>query len=114
MFKRTGKLAWSKMQWPSRMTIIEITPFRNGWQVYESASVQPVFLNQQDATTPLAALAFGQARFAFSIRAATSNASFRLVRRIADCDVSAVDVLTAESTSHGLRVREIGRPEKEV
>ncbi len=31
------------------MTVIEIRPFRNGWQVYESAGVQPVFLNQQDA-----------------------------------------------------------------
>ena len=31
------------------MTIIEIRPFRNGWQVYESAGVQPAFLNQQNA-----------------------------------------------------------------
>jgi hypothetical protein len=31
------------------MTIIEIRPFRNGWQVYESAGVQPVFLNQEQA-----------------------------------------------------------------
>jgi hypothetical protein len=31
------------------VTVIEIRPFRNGWQVYESAGVQPVFLNQQDA-----------------------------------------------------------------
>ena len=31
------------------MTIIEIRPFRNGWEVYESAGVQPVFLNQEDA-----------------------------------------------------------------
>jgi hypothetical protein len=31
------------------MTIIEIRPFRNGWQVYESAGVQPVFLSQQQA-----------------------------------------------------------------
>ena len=31
------------------MTVIEIRPFRKGWQVYESAGVQPVFLNQQDA-----------------------------------------------------------------
>jgi len=28
------------------MTIIEIRPFRNGWQVYESPGVQPVFLDQ--------------------------------------------------------------------
>lgn len=31
------------------MTIIEIRPYRNGWQVYESPGVQPVFLNQEDA-----------------------------------------------------------------
>ncbi len=31
------------------MTVIEIRPFRNGWQVYESPGVQPVFLNQEDA-----------------------------------------------------------------
>jgi hypothetical protein len=31
------------------VTIIEIKPFRNGWQVYESAGVQPVFLSQQQA-----------------------------------------------------------------
>jgi hypothetical protein len=31
------------------VTIIEIRPFRNGWQVYESAGVQPVFLSQQQA-----------------------------------------------------------------
>jgi hypothetical protein len=31
------------------MTVIEIRPYRNGWQVYESPGVQPVFLNQEDA-----------------------------------------------------------------
>jgi hypothetical protein len=31
------------------MTVIEIRPFRNGWQVYESAGVQPVFLDQEQA-----------------------------------------------------------------
>jgi len=31
------------------MIIIEIRPFRNGWQVYEAAGVQPVFLNQEQA-----------------------------------------------------------------
>jgi hypothetical protein len=33
------------------VTIIEIRPFRNGWQVYEGADVQPVFLNQEQAIT---------------------------------------------------------------
>ena len=31
------------------MTIIEIRPFRNGWQVYESVVMQPVFLDQEQA-----------------------------------------------------------------
>ena|SRR5215471_2321444 len=31
------------------VTIIEIRPFRNGWQVYESAGVQPVLLNRGQA-----------------------------------------------------------------
>jgi hypothetical protein len=31
------------------MTIIEIRPFRNGWQMYESVVMQPVFLDQEQA-----------------------------------------------------------------
>ena len=31
------------------MTVVEIRRFRNGWQVYENACVQPVFLNQEQA-----------------------------------------------------------------
>jgi hypothetical protein len=31
------------------VTIIEIRPFRNGWQVYECVGVQPVFLSQEQA-----------------------------------------------------------------
>jgi hypothetical protein len=31
--------------------VIEIRPFRNGWQVYEGAGVQPVFLSQESAIT---------------------------------------------------------------
>jgi hypothetical protein len=30
-------------------TIIEIKLYRNGWQVYEAPSVQPVFLTQEQA-----------------------------------------------------------------
>ena len=32
----------------SAVTIIEIRPFRNGWQVYEAPGVQPVFLNPKE------------------------------------------------------------------
>jgi hypothetical protein len=31
------------------MTVIEVRPFRNGWQVYEAPGVQPVFLSQAQA-----------------------------------------------------------------
>lgn len=31
------------------VTIIGIRPFRNGWQVNESAGVQPLFLDQEQA-----------------------------------------------------------------
>jgi len=31
------------------VTIIEIRPYRNGWQVYEAPGLQPLFLNQEDA-----------------------------------------------------------------
>jgi hypothetical protein len=31
------------------MTIIEIRPFRNVWQVYEAPGVQPVFLTKEQA-----------------------------------------------------------------
>ena len=31
------------------MTVIEVRPFRNGWQVYEAPGVQPVFLTQEQA-----------------------------------------------------------------
>ena len=41
------------------MTIIEIRPFRNSWQVYEAPGVQPVFLNQESAID----YAIGRARF---------------------------------------------------
>jgi hypothetical protein len=32
------------------VTVIEIRPFRNGWQVYEAPGVQLVFLSQEQAT----------------------------------------------------------------
>jgi hypothetical protein len=31
------------------VTIIEIRPYRNGWQVYECAGVEPVFLSKEQA-----------------------------------------------------------------
>jgi hypothetical protein len=35
------------------MTIIEIRPFRNGWQVYEAPGVQLVFLNWETSDLSL-------------------------------------------------------------
>jgi hypothetical protein len=31
------------------VAVIEIRPFRNGWQVYEEPGLQPVFLRQEQA-----------------------------------------------------------------
>ena len=31
------------------MAVIEIRPYRNGWQADESPGIQPVFLKQEDA-----------------------------------------------------------------
>jgi hypothetical protein len=39
----------AKMQTDLQITIIEIRPYRNGWEVYEAPGVQPVFLNQEQA-----------------------------------------------------------------
>lgn len=47
------------------MTIIEIRPFRNGWQVYECPGVQPVFLDQEraiDYAETRACFRFGEIR----------------------------------------------------
>jgi hypothetical protein len=33
------------------MTVIEIRPFRNGWQVFEAPGVQPVFLTTESSLT---------------------------------------------------------------
>jgi hypothetical protein len=60
------------------MTVIEIRPCRNGWQVYESPGVQPMFLAQEQAFDyALAARAFALARFALWIQLARSRASRR-------------------------------------
>jgi hypothetical protein len=64
MFTRTAKLAWQKTQSAS-CDIIEIRQYRDDWQVYESAGVQPVFLNQEDAidyATGRACFRFGEIR----------------------------------------------------
>ena len=47
------------------MTIIEVRPFRNGWQVYEAPGVQPVFLKKEQAidyATCLACFRTGEIR----------------------------------------------------
>ena len=49
MFTRTDTLGSNETQNGLDATIIELRPFRNGWQVYETAGVQPVFLNEEDA-----------------------------------------------------------------
>ena len=46
--EQVGSLA-QKRKGSLYVTIIEIRPFRNGWQVYETPGVQPVFLSQEQA-----------------------------------------------------------------
>jgi len=48
MFKRTDKVDCRKCK-GYIVTIIEVRPFRNGWQVYEALGVQPVFLSREQA-----------------------------------------------------------------
>jgi len=49
MFTRTGYTRLPRNAKRLDVTIIEIRPFRNGWQVYEAHGVQPVFLSQEQA-----------------------------------------------------------------
>jgi hypothetical protein len=49
MIKRTYIRLAVKRKTRVDVTIIEIRPYRNGWQVYESTGVQPVFLNEEQA-----------------------------------------------------------------
>jgi hypothetical protein len=48
MFNRTDTRILAQTQ-SLPVTIVEIRPFRNGWQAHECAGVQPVFLTQEDA-----------------------------------------------------------------
>ena len=67
------------------MTVIEIRPYRNGWQVYESPGVQPVFLNQGDAVD----YATGRACFrSGEIRILDSNGAVARVIPFSDTDRS--------------------------
>jgi len=68
------------------VTVIEIRPFRNGWQVYESAGVQPVFLDQEQA-----------------IDYATGRACFRSGEiRILDCDGAVARIIPFTDTDRRL------------
>jgi hypothetical protein len=57
------------------VAIIEISPHRNGWKVFESPGVEPVFPDKGQASITLkTARTFAQVRFAFLIQATVSNA----------------------------------------
>ena len=68
--------------------MIEIRPFRNAWQVLESAGVQPIFLNQEQAIRlrhlPRVLSLWRDSRFGFK-RCGRRHHSI-LVRRIEDCE----------------------------
>jgi hypothetical protein len=68
------------------VTIIEIRPFRNGWEVYEAPGVQPVFLTQEQAIDYAQAVrVFAPARFGSSIQLATSSGRSISAKRIENC-----------------------------
>ena len=97
-------LAWSKMQ-RLHMTIIKIRPFRNGWQVFESAGVEPVFLSQEQA------IDYAKGRVWFrsgKIRILDSSGVtarvIPLVRQIEDCDATTLVAITLSGCKTGLRV----------
>ena len=65
------------------ITIIEIRPHRNGWQVYESPGVQPVFLSQEQAIN------YAQDRACFrsgEIRVLNSNGAVERVIPFSEAD----------------------------
>jgi hypothetical protein len=65
------------------VTIIEIRPFRNAWQVYEAAGVQPLFLTKEQA------IGYAQSRACFrsgEIRILDPNGSVECVIPFADTD----------------------------
>src|SRR6266498_5100811 len=70
------------------MTVIEIRSFRNGWQVYESAGVQPVFLNKEetiDYATGRACLRSGEIQV-FGLSGDLERRSRFLQKQIERCD----------------------------
>jgi hypothetical protein len=70
------------------MTVIEISPHKWGWRVFEAPSVEPVFPQKDQAIGYAETRACsGRVKFAFWIRAASSNARLRSMSRIGSCDV---------------------------
>jgi hypothetical protein len=71
------------------MTLIEIRPHRWGWEVFEAPAFSLCSSRKMmQSITHGIAHAFAQARFAFWIQAAMSNALFRSTTRIGSCDVA--------------------------
>jgi hypothetical protein len=50
MFERTFMLFGQKTS-RIAMTVIEISPYRNGWKVFEGPDVEPVFLEENQAVS---------------------------------------------------------------
>jgi hypothetical protein len=84
------------------VTIIEIRPFRNGWQVYESPGVQSVFLIQEQA------IDYAQGRACFrsgEIRILDSNGAVERTTTNARLDAvtfMVIDMVIAERDSRFL------------
>ena len=70
--------AWRLFVWR-----VEIRPFRNGWKVYESAGVEPVFLTQEQA------ISYAQGRACFragEIRVLDSNGNIERIIPFSESD----------------------------
>jgi hypothetical protein len=72
------------------LAIIEIRPFRNGWQVYEAALNLCSRRKNRQSITRRVVRAFALVRFAFWIQLARSHVSFHSMRQIEDCQASAL------------------------
>jgi hypothetical protein len=74
--------------WPLQMTVLEIRPHPWGWKVFEASGVEPVVpeRNKMQSTTHRTGRASIPVKFGFWIRAEQSNASFRLMKRVENCN----------------------------
>jgi hypothetical protein len=67
------------------VTIIEIRPFRNGWEVFEAPGVEPVFLEQDQAIDYAKHRACFRSGYSDLDRVATSSGRSISAKRTENC-----------------------------